>query len=287
MQLLRADTRYYLLGKRVHAIKVSGTLILALLAPVLLFWKPEWGDAVGAIAGAWVLVGRTYLSWLEDRFVLKGVTIQEQFDVELFDLEWNAGLAGLKADPEDIHDASERVSEEKRLSKLRNWYADADRAPWPLNVVLCQRSSAVWGRRGHFAYAAIVLSAGIAWFVVGLVMAAIAHVTVSGYLIKVFLPSQPAFLDTLDLVRGHSAQSKAKDALVQETTALWNRGVLDLSSVSEQDCRDVQDQSYQLRRRGMQIPQLVYRMRRNRDEKAMKAAVAQLIERHFDEVPES
>jgi hypothetical protein len=284
MELIRADTYYYIRAKRVHFLRVVGTLVFALLAPVLVFWEPAWGDGVAAIAGAWVLLGRTLLSWLEDRFVLRAVTIQEQFDVELFDLEWNESLAGPKAAPEDISSAAMKVHKDKQASKLRDWYANDDQAPWPLNVLLCQRSSAVWGRRGHIQYAFVILGLGVAWLIAGLVMATVAHITVGGYLIKVFLPSQPAFLDTLDLFRGHLSQSQAKEALELKTTELWTRGVGDLDSVTAQDCREVQDQSYQLRRRGIQIPQLIYKLRRKQDEKAMRAAVSRLIKGHFDDV---
>lgn len=275
LDLLRADTRFYLRAKRLHALRVTGTLVLALLAPVILFWKPSWGDVVGALAGAWVLVGRTVLSWFEDRSVQKAVTIQEQFDVEVFGLEWNDGLAGPKVAPEDVHTAAQKI-QGKKIERLRDWYPDADAAPWPLNVILCQRSSAVWGRRGHYWYALFVLGLGIAWFVAGLVMTAAAHVTLTGYLVKVFLPSQPAFLDTIDLFRGHLKQSQAKEALELKTTELWNSGVANPGSVSEQDCREVQDQTYVLRRRGIQIPQLIYRLRRRQDEAAMRAAAARL-----------
>jgi hypothetical protein len=275
MELLRADTYFYVRAKRLHALRLAGTLVLALLAPVIVFWKPGWGDVVGALAGAWVLLGRTVLSWFEDRSVQKAVTIQEQFDVEVFGLEWNDGLVGPRVAPEDVHWAAEKIRG-KKIERLRNWYPEADAAPWPLNVILCQRSSAVWGRRGHYWYATFVLGLGIAWFVAGLVMTAAAHVTLTGYLVNVFLPSQPAFLDTIDLFRGHLRQSQAKEAQELKTTDLWNRGVA-TGSVSEQDCREVQDQSYALRRRGIQIPQLIYRLRRKQDEAAMRAAAARLM----------
>lgn len=275
LELLRADTRFYLRAKRLHALRVAGTLVLAFLAPVILFWKPGWGDGVGALAGAWVLVGRSVLSWFEDRSVRKAVTIQEQFDVEVFSLEWNDGLAGPKIAPEDIDTAARKIRG-RRSERLRDWYPEADAAPWPLNVILCQRSSAVWGRRGHYWYALFVLGLGIAWFVAGLVMTAAAHVTLTDYMVKVFLPSQPAFLDTIDLFRGHLKQSQAKEALELKTTALWNQGVADRGSVTEQNCREVQDQTYVLRRRGIQIPQLIYRLRRKQDEAAMRSAAARL-----------
>jgi hypothetical protein len=278
VQLLRADSRYYLLAKRVHAVRMAGMLVLALLAPVLLFRFSSWADAVAAIAGAWVLAGRTGLSWLEDRWIAKAVTIQEQFDVEVFDIEWNTALAGARAAPEDIHSAARRYSSEKKIERLKNWYpTSVDEAPWPLNVVLCQRSSAVWGRRGHYVYALVVLGLGIAWFLAGIVMAVADHATLAAYLIVVFLPSQPAFLDTIDLFRGHLQQSEAKGAIEIRTTDLWNRGVGDASAVTEQACREVQDQAYTLRRRGVQIPQVMYWLRRKQDEAAMQAAAADLV----------
>lgn len=281
MELLRADTRFYVRAKRFHALRVTGTLVLALLAPVILFWKPGWGDVVGALAGAWVLVGRTVLSWFEDRSVQNAVTIQEQFDVEVFGLEWNDSLAGPKVAPEDVHTAAQKIRG-KKIERLRNWYPEADAAPWPLKVILCQRSSAVWGRRGHYWYAIFVLGLGIVSFVAGLVMTAAAHVALTGYLVKVFLPSQPAFLDTIDLFRGHLKQSQAKEALELKTTDLWNKGAANPDSVSEHDCREVQDQTYALRRRGIQIPQLIYRLRRKQDEAAMRAAAARLTKTPHD-----
>jgi hypothetical protein len=278
IELLRADSRYYVLAKRIHALKMAGMLVLALMAPVVLLSFPNWAAAVGALAGAWVLVGRTLLSWFEHRWVTKAVTIQEQFDVEVFDLEWNAALAGPMAAPEDVHTAAQKVSKEKKINGLRNWYpSSVDEAPWPLNVIICQRSSAVWGRRGHLWYAIAVLVLGIAWFVFGIGIAIVNHATIAVYLVAVFLPSQPAFLDTIDLFRGHLGQSQAKEAIEDRTTELWNQGVADRNAVTEQDCRDIQDQAYSLRLRGIQIPQLIYRLRRKQDEEAMQAAAAHLV----------
>ena len=280
MELLRADTWYYLRAKRLQQLKVTGTLLLALAVPVVLFLEPSWGDWLGAIAGAWVLLGRTAIAWKEDQHVRKAVNIQEEFDVGLFDLDWNEALAGPKVAHEDVHTAAKKITKEKKLDKLHDWYRDADRVPWPLNVVLCQRSSAVWGRRDHFRYAYLVLTLGIIWFVVGLIMFSVAKVSLGEYLVTVFLPSQPAFLDTIDLFKGHLGMARDKEALEVQTTKLWERGSNSLGSVTAEDCREVQDQSYRLRRSGMQIPQIVYNVLRNQNEDAMRAAVDRYINAH-------
>ena len=277
MELRRALTWHYMLAKRWHAGKVAGTLVFALAAPIVLFWKPEWGGLVGAVAGVWVLAGRTILSWLDRRHIQKAVTIQEQFDVDIFDLEWNYSLAGHKIAPEDIHAAANKVRKGKQVERLRNCYPNVDGAVWPLDVLLCQRANAVWGRRGHNRYAYLIVSLGVIWFIAGIVMAIFAHVTLAGYLVKVFLPSQPAFLDTVDLFLGHRNLSLEKEALENDITALWEKGVSNPADVTRKDCRKFQDKTFRLRQSGMQIPQVVYLAFRKRDEIAMHAATARLL----------
>ena len=274
MELLRADTWYYVRAKRWHLIKMLGMLLFALASPLVLFLKPGWGAAIGALAGAWVLLGRTALSWFDDHNAQIAVTIQEQFDVELFDLDWNEGLAGHRAGAEDIATAARKIHDD---GHLRNWYPHVDRAPWPLNVLLCQRSSAAWGRRSHASYATIVCTTGVAWLIAGIVMAVVAHATVAAYLVTIFLPSQPAFLDTADLFRGHRRLSGEKGTLEHRIDALWSSGIKNLESVTGQHCREVQDQSYHLRRSGLQIPDRLYRLLRERDERAMQDAAARMM----------
>jgi SMODS-associating 4TM effector domain len=193
-----------------------------------------------------------------------------------FGLEWNTGLAGSKAAPEDIANAAKRI---KSDAGLRDWYAPTGSAPWPLDIVLCQRSSAVWGRRAHSAYAITILSLGSGWLIVGIVMGLAAHLSLGAYLLKLFLPSQPAFLDTIDLARTHFRQSSDKHAVETAADSLWDAGIHNPAAVTADDCRDLQDQSYRLRRHGPQIAQWFYKLRRDSDEQAMRTAVGDLVSR--------
>jgi hypothetical protein len=274
LQLLRADSWHYMRAKRWHLLRIAGTLLLAAAAPVITFWWPEAADGVAAAAGAWVLVGRTVLSVAEQREIRLGVTIQEEFDTDLFRLEWNSSLAGPKAAPEDVLNAARRVPAD---AGLRDWYADTTDVPWPLDVLLCQRSSAVWGRRAHFAYGVTVLAIGVAWLLAGIIVGIAAHLSLGDYLLKLFLPSQPAFLDTIDLYRSHLRQSSDKGAVEAAADGLWAAGATDRSAVTAADCRHLQDEAYRLRRYGPQIPQWFYKLRRGSDEQAMRDAVAHLI----------
>jgi len=275
LRLLRAYSWHYRQARRWHFLKILGMLLLAAAAPVVTFWFPDAADGVAAAAGAWVLAGRTVLTIAEQRQTHAAVTIQEQFDVELFELDWNTSLAGPKAAAEDIADGARHIRDD---SGLRNWYASAGNAPWPLDVLLCQRSSAVWGRRAHSAYGLTVATIGSAWFLAGIIMGLVAHLSLGGYLIRLFLPSQPAFLDTIDLARSHLRQSADKRTIEQQADALWEQGCREPGSVAPADCRAIQDQTYRLRRRGPRVAQWFYRSRRGRDQQAMEAAASQLLD---------
>ncbi len=275
LRLLRAYSWHYRQAKRWHLLKICGTLLLAAAAPAVTFWVPGAADGVAAAAGAWVLAGRTVLSLAEQRQIQAGVTMQEQFDVDLFELDWNTSLAGPKAAAEDIADAARHITDDRGL---RDWYASTGNAPWPMDVLLCQRSSAVWGRRAHYAYGLTVAMLGSAWFLAGIIMGLVAHLSLGGYLIKLFLPSQPAFLDTIDLARSHLRQSADKQTIELQADALWDQGCRTPGSVTSADCRAIQDQAYRLRRRGPRVAQWFYRSRRGRDQQAMEAAASQLLD---------
>lgn len=279
MELLCAATWHYGTAKRWHLVRVVGTLGFALAAPVITFWFPQAAAWVAALAALWVLAGRTVLAKAEDAQMLAGVTAQEQFDTSVFGLPWHEALAGRPLGHEDVVHASDHIKGEARVKKL-NWYADTTTAPWPLNVIICQRASAAWSRRAHLNYARVLTTAAGAWFVAGIIMGIAAHVSLAGYLVMLFLPSQPAFLDALELVRSHRTAGVQKARVEAMADDLLEAGAANLGAVTIADCRAVQDHSYRLRRHSPQVAEWYYRLRRDRDEEAMKRAterkVAQL-----------
>jgi hypothetical protein len=276
MELLCAATWHYGAAKKWHVVRVVGTLGFALAAPVITFWLPQAAAGVAALAALWVLAGRTFLGKAEDTEMHAGVTAQEQFDTEVFGLPWHEALAGRPLGHEDIIDASDHINGEARAKK-KNWYADNTKVPWPLNVVLCQRASAAWSRRAHQNYARLLTVTAWAWLIAGIVMGVVAHVSLAGYLIMLFLPSQPAFLDAMELIRSHRAAGDQKGRVETMTDALWEKGAADPTLVTVADCRAVQDHSYRLRRHSPQVAEWYYRLRRNRDEHAMKRATERKI----------
>lgn len=269
-KLWKADSRGYELAGRWHTARVLGTVAFALAAPAITFWWPSSTDLVAAAASIWLLLARAVLSPAEDWERRRAVNAQELFDTEVFELKWNSGLAGRRPAEENLAKAASKY----RGDAPSDWYADTEDLPRPFDVVLSQRSSAVWGRSTHLAYAIIVVTLGAAVFLTGLVIGGVAHLSLTDYLLRLFLPSVPALLDTIDLSRAHWSTSKQKGQIEIAADNLWTTGIHDPSAITEADCRQLQDQTYRLRFNGPRVASWLYHLRRASDERAMRQAVA-------------
>jgi len=228
-------------------------------------------EALATIASVWLLVARVILAPAEHWERRRAVNTQELFDTYVFELDWNTSIAGRPPAEENIAKAAANMGRPAPT----DWYTDTEDLPRPLDVVLSQRSSAVWGRGTHLAYAITLAGIGAGLLVAGVTIAAVADVSLNDYLLRLFLPTVPALLDTIDLSRLHWSTSHQKGRIETAADDLWEAGLQDLAAVTPADCRRLQDQSYRLRLDCPRVAYWLYKARRDSDDRAMRAAVAQ------------
>ncbi|MEU4226245.1 S-4TM family putative pore-forming effector [Nonomuraea sp. NPDC026600] len=73
------------------------------------------------------------------------------------------------------------------------------------------------------AYGTTILLVGLAWFAIGVTIAIVGELTLTEYLIKIFLPSSPAFLDSIELSREHWRHAVAREQIENDIHDLWDR----------------------------------------------------------------
>ena len=274
LQRLLAYSHMYKTAQWWRRIRALGTFALATAAPVIAILVPASSDILAAISAGWLVAGRTLLAWLEERGTRTAATAQELFDTGLFLLPWNAALAGRPPGPEDIAAAARHIKDSRRY---RDWYSiDLGDTPWPGDVLLCQRQSMVWGRRDHRAYAAFIMITGAAWLAAGLAVALARDLTLASYLIKIFLPSSPAFLDTLELSRAHWQQAATRENTEHRIHDLWAEHREDPADIPVAGCREIQDASFLLRRDSPRIPAPFYRLRKTASDSSTAAGTLAL-----------
>jgi SMODS-associating 4TM effector domain len=275
LQRLLAYSHVYRVAQRWRRARAVGTLGLAAVAPLVSLMFPATTEVLAAIAAGWLVLGRTALSALEQHTRDRAATMQELYDTRLFYLPWNGALAGRAPIPDDIARAARHIDDN---SRYQQWYSvDLSGIPWPADVLLCQRQSMVWSRGDHRAYANTLLVAGIAWFVFGVVIGLIGDLTLSDYLIKLFLPTSPALLDAAELSREHRRHAQAREQVLHDLDDLYEVHRQDLAATPVAACRRIQDAAFLLRRSSPRVPNFFYRFRHTGSTADTAAGVAALL----------
>jgi len=273
IRLLAAQRHMYSRAKLVHNIYAGAGLTLEFIAPWVILWAPDAKvtlDIVGAVAILLsILLGR-----IVGDMVKQAATVQEQFDVDVFDLPWNRTLVGNKITPELIHAADAAFTGDRR--KLENWYANTDNLPRPLDVLVCQRSGLVWDRRLRRSYAALFNAVTVGYLAFGIVIGVVTHQMLSGYIAALFIPSVPALLEGVRIVKEHSEIATEEERISDDVLDLWERGLDDPTAATIDECRRLQDCTYIKRSRGPLVPDRWYWLFQERHEKDMRATVAEL-----------
>lgn len=73
LRRLLSYSHLYRTAQRWHRIRAFGTFVLATVAPIVALLVPPSSDILAAIAAAWLVAGRTVLSWLEEHGIQHAV----------------------------------------------------------------------------------------------------------------------------------------------------------------------------------------------------------------------
>ncbi len=269
---LLAYSHEYRVARWWRTIRLAGTLVLAAASPVVVILWPNRSDLLAAIAAAWLVIGRTALTRFEDHRIDQAARVQELYDTRLFNLPWNTAVAGREPAPDDVAAAAARIRND---APYRDWYTvDVTGLSDLEAVILCQRQSAVWARRDHIGYSRVLYVAATMWFVFGVAFALSRNMTLAEYLVKLFLPSAPAYLDSIELARSHAQHSQAREEVENDLGDLWEQKAARAPTL--EDCRKVQDAAFTLRNRGPRVPNWYYKMRRSRMTNATTAGAQAL-----------
>lgn len=156
IKLLKAQRVAYSQAKLFQILDLISVLS-AIILPFIAISNTGLIDSISAFGVIWTII---YL--IGENFRKKktecGAKIQEQFDTELFELDWNTILVGDRINPETIFDLSDKIYDK---TNLINWYSRSIKDSLPLNikVLLCQRINSSWelDLRKRFVYFIIAL----------------------------------------------------------------------------------------------------------------------------------
>lgn len=275
LQLLIAQRRLYDRAKRWQSLRWIGLLILGVGGPFVVLLVPSAAVIVGAATGAWLFLGRTLLSWLETRTMVRAASVQEVLDRYLFDMPETIVRAEAPS-PEDIAVIAGDRSDFQRIAqkeKLFDWYPVVPSSTGIESIAIAQRSNAAYTDRLIRTTVTVWAIASVLWIVTLVTWASLTGITLATFMLGALLPVLPAFLDVSEYVlhTWRAAHDRA-DLATAITCRLTTANV----SIQPQDLLVWQERLFELRRTTPQVPNWLYKLTRAKNENAMNLTAQQL-----------
>jgi hypothetical protein len=140
IELLRAQRTAYSQCKTFQLFDVV-SIIIAIIFPILTLKFPSFQNMINAFGVLWTIAYLVTEIYRRNK-TTQGALIQEQFDTELYDLEWNEILCKEKVSLDTIQALAAKYSK----NDLINWYSAKinNSLPKEIAVILCQRINFSW-----------------------------------------------------------------------------------------------------------------------------------------------
>ena len=271
IQLLAAQRQLYSEAKRWRRLGAWSVTAAAIVGVAATLVAPELLKLIGPMGGV-VGLAQWLASLVEKQFVKTAANMQEQFDDSVYQLPWNPVL-GTKCDPEDVIAAAARHNGDR--TKLADWYTLPYGVPYPLDILLCQRTNLRWDSVLRRSYAKLVIAVLSALFLAA-AAGGVIHGLSLGELLFALLPLTGALRLGIETVRGQYKHADDQGDLKELVEATWDRARLKPHSISPSDLRSIQDEIFRLRTVAPPVPDGFYWKKRDEMEHEAKAAIARL-----------
>lgn len=275
LRLLVAQRRLYNHAKRWQGLRWIGILVIGVGGPFISLLTPPAAVTIAAITGVWLFAGRTILSWLEARTMVKAACVQEELDQYLFGMPETIDRSE-RPSPEDIAvltDDKKPLTQVAKAEKLLDWYTVDVASSGITTIAIAQRSNAAYTDRLIRTTVTVWAVAAGLWLIALITWSSLSGITLANFLLGALFPVLPAFLDVTDYVLNTWKAARDRADLASTITKRFTRSD---QSIEPQDLLVWQERLFDLRRTTPQVPNWLYKLTRRKNESAMNRAAAQL-----------
>lgn len=258
-----ADAKNYQLGFELVA------LLVAMALPIVYIFWPEYKTFAGC-TGAILSLIALIIDRIQKQITKDAASMQEQFDRELFELDWDQYNGAKKVDPEKVISYSKRYPKEDVL----NWYSEniTSNIPHRMAVVLCQKANLQWDKELRKKYRLLVIILGVLYAILMTVAIALQFSKTYEFLGQIFLMlvGSVAFIKYCYTVTiDKSDIIKEKEELAGKLNKLLEEYKKSKTQPSKEDLSRIQTTIFNSRRKSVKVPEWFYNLRKKKQEKEM------------------
>ena len=271
LDLVRAASASYVRGQRVEAVRLVVSLVLAVAGLVAAFVDAT-ATTISIVGAAWAIAYVTGINPWAKGEARRGATVQEMFDVDLFGLPWNQTAAGERLPPHEINQLVRKFTPRRgRGDRLRDWYVDTSGVPQPYDIFICQEQNLGWDARLRRRWARVLIGSAIAWVLLGVLIGYLADLTVSGTIVRWYLPAAAALLLGIEGSRSQRDIAGERERIIPLIQAEIDRAQPPPLPPAEHQrlhktAREIQDLILATRKQAARVPEWFYARFRDADE---------------------
>lgn len=282
IKLLAASSQLYSQAKLLQGIQVLMTVPLPLVLSISVIIFPNykvWAAFYGIVAS---IIDVLLIQTLQKEWKKEAAVIQEVFDCELLEMEWNEFRTGDRPTPERINIAARRhMKHQSNLESLYNWYSPRV-GKVPINVarVICQRTNIIWDSTLRRVFSNWLSGLTVAALLILVVVGLILKMNLETFLLSIMAPLTPTILWSIREIRKQRDSSDTLARLSRHVQVLWDN-VRDNKLSGDQAyarSRELQDEIYIHRCSNQPILNFIHRFTRRKFESDMNVAAEELVQ---------
>jgi hypothetical protein len=227
LERLGAISQFYLQAKRLLGLNMLLSVPLALVWSIVVAVVPTL-DIYAAVWGILItLLGILVLNPAQKDLQTKAAKIQQLFDCELFQMDWQDFNIGSPPSRETIFRANAQYTKSNpAYEKLKDWYPlPISTLPLPLARLVCQRTNCWWDAELRRRYAAWDIAILGILSVLVLVIGLIGGLTLAKFCSVVAAPLSPALSLGITQYRENMQAATNLDRLRDKAEDIWFRAL--------------------------------------------------------------
>ena len=264
LALRRAITVAHQRSQWAQGVSFGVSVLIAILGLSTKLMSQLTGFVV-LLGAAWAVVYATVVVSWSARHLRTAAALQETFDVELFNLPWNAVLVGDHVSEDEVSRLGRKFRGD--AARLRDYYLVADvRSPY--DVLFCLEQNLSWGSRVRRRFATVMITLLALWSAAGILLAAANGKTVVSLVTGWFIPSLGLLLFCLDIYRAQVVITGERTRVLGLVHAVTEDAAAPALSTAEAFtgfARQVQDVLFQTRLSQPRMPTWFFQRFHNTD----------------------
>jgi hypothetical protein len=272
MKFLKAQRVIYANAKKIYRLQLTITILVVVILNVIKliqksFTSIDLTPYIALVSVSITLFDLLFLSGYLSKFKTNGAKVQELFDCNVYDMEWNETNSGDKPENWIIEEAENKYHHNPK-APLSNWYhIELDGLNQQDAVLRCQETNLEYDRKLRYHFKNDCLIICLAIVVLSFATATIINASLQGYLTNFIAPTLPLIVILIKLVIDNDKAVKSLEEVRKAARKLRNAGGI----LSMTQLRQVQDKLYCSRKDSSLIPENYYEYRRSKLEQSTKS----------------